>query len=202
MYFHVQLIDNPENPKQREQSRLDHWQYFDDHRECFIARGATVTDDDKHILSSVLFVEFDDWEQVRTFVDNEPHNKNGVYGEVHIKQWGFALKRRQVDFPRKEDQLNWYIRGHGKAGMHEKRQELLSAHRAYFKPYDTEYFIARGPIFSDDGGEWQGSANLISLPSRQAVNDFLAIEPYYSNDLYERVTIERYRFGGRPGQVV
>ena len=202
MYFHVQLIDNPETPEQREQSRLDHWQYFDDHREGFIARGATVTDDDKHILSSVLFVEFDDWEQVRTFVNNEPHNKNGVYREVHIKQWGFALKRRQVDFPRKEDQLNWYIRGYGKAAMHEKRQELLSAHRAYFKPYDTEYFIARGPIFSDDGKEWQGSANLISLPSRQAVNDFLAIEPYYSNDLYDRVMIERYRFGGRPGQVV
>ena len=202
MYFHVQLIDNPENPKQREQSRLDHWQYFDDHRECFIARGATVTDDDKHILSSVLFVEFDDWEQVRTFVDNEPHNKNGVYREVHIKQWGFALKRRQVDFPRKKDQLNWYIRGYGKAGMHEKRQELLSAHRTYFKPYDTKNFIARGPIFNDDGKEWQGSANLISLPSRQAVNDFLAIEPYYSNDLYDRVMIERYRFGGRPGQVV
>ena len=96
MYFHVQLIDNPENPKQREKSRLDHWQYFDDHRECFIARGATVSDDDERLLSSVLFVEFDDWEQVWTFVDNEPHNKNGVYGEVHIKQWGFALKRRQV----------------------------------------------------------------------------------------------------------
>ena len=86
--------------------------------------------------------------------------------------------------------------------MHEKRQELLSAHRAYFKPYDTEYFIARGPIFSGDGKEWQGSANLISLPSRQAVNDFLAIEPYYSNDLYDQVTIERHRFGGRPGQAV
>ena len=137
MYFHVQLIDNPENPKQREKSRLDHWRYFDDHRECFIARGATISDDDERLLSSVLFVEFDDWEQVRTFVDNEPHNKNGVYGEVHIKQWGFALKRRQVDFPRKKNQLNWYIRGYGKAGMHEKRQELLSAHRTYFKPYDT-----------------------------------------------------------------
>ena len=157
MYFHVQLIDYPETPEQRERSRLDHWQYFDDHRECFIARGATVTDDDKRILSSVLFVEFDEWEQVRTFVDNEPHNKNGVYREIHIKQWGFALKRRQVDFPRKSDQLSWYIRGYGKAGMHERREELLSAHRAYFKSYDMENFITRGPILSDDGEEWQGS---------------------------------------------
>ena len=86
--------------------------------------------------------------------------------------------------------------------MHERREELLSAHRAYFKSYDMENFITRGPILSDDGEEWQGSAILISLPSRQAVNDFLSIEPYHSNDLYDRVTIERYRFGGRPGQVV
>ena len=161
-----------------------------------------VKDDEKKFLSSVLFVEFDDWKQVRKFVDNEPHNKNSVYSNVYIRKWGFALKRRQVDFPRKENQINWYIRGHGRTGMHEKRQALLSAHRAYFKPYDIEHFIARGPIFSDEGEEWQGSANLISLPDRETVEEFLAKEPYYANDLYERVIIERYKFGGRPDQVV
>jgi uncharacterized protein YciI len=202
MFFHVQLIDNPNTPEKRQKSRSDHWQYFDDHRECFVARGATVSDDGKKILSSVLFVEFEDWKQVQQFVDNEPHNKNGVYSNLHIRKWGFALKRRQVDFPRKENQINWYIRGHGRADMHQKRQDLLSAHRAYFKSYDTEHFIARGPIFSDDGEEWQGSANIISLPDREAVEEFLTNEPYYANDLYERVTIERYKFGGRPGQVV
>ena len=202
MFFHVQLIDNPNTPEKRQESRSDHWQYFDDHRACFVARGATVSDDEKKFLSSVLFVEFDDWKQVRKFVDNEPHNKNSVYSNVYIRKWGFALKRRQVDFPRKENQINWYIRGHGRTGMHEKRQALLSAHRAYFKPYDSEHFIARGPILSDEGEEWQGSANLISLPDRETVEEFLAIEPYYANDLYERVIIERYKFGGRPDQVV
>ena len=202
MYFHVQLIDNPETPEKRQETREAHWQYFDENAEYFVARGATLSDDGNQILSSVLFVEFDDWHRVRKFVDNEPHKKNGVYKEVHIRRWGFGLKRLQRDFPRKEGQVNWYIRGFGKPGAHEERMELLSAHRSYFEPYDVDRFIARGPVLSDDGEEWQGSANLICLPSRQAVEEFLADEPYYVNDLYERVVTERYKFGGRPGQMV
>ena len=202
MFFHVQLVDNPETPGKREKSRQDHWKYFDEHREHFVARGATLTDDGKKILSSVLFVEFENQSQVETFVKNEPHNKNGVYGKVSIRRWGCGLKRRQRDFPRNEGQLCWYIRGYGRPNMHEKRMELLSEHRAYFKPYDSDKFIARGPIFGNDGEEWQGSANLISLPSRQEVQNFLAHEPYCVNDLYDRVVIERYKFGGRPGQTV
>ncbi|MDA0787742.1 MAG: YciI family protein, partial [Proteobacteria bacterium] len=79
---------------------------------------------------------------------------------------------------------------------------LLDAHLAYFKPYDEDRFIARGAVLSDDGTLWDGSANLIALPSRADVEAFLSEEPFYSNGLYENVLVERYKFGGRPGQVV
>ena len=125
MYFHIQLIDNPGTPEKRQETREDHWQYFDENAEYFVARGATLSDDGNQILSSVLFVEFDDWPHVRKFVDNEPHKKNGVYKEVHIRRWGFGLKRLQRDFPRKEGQVNWYIRGYGKPGAHEERRDRL-----------------------------------------------------------------------------
>lgn len=78
MFFHVQLIDDPDHPERRAVSREDHWAYFDQHRDHFAARGATTTDDGERTLSSVLFVEFDGWEEVRQFVDNEPHNRNNV----------------------------------------------------------------------------------------------------------------------------
>ena len=55
----------------------------------------------------------------------------------------------------------------------------------------------------DATGEfWEGSANLIALPSRADVEAFLADEPFYSNGLYDEVLVERYKFGGRPGQIV
>lgn len=202
MQFHVQLLDDPAAADRRSAFREAHWGYFDDHREHFIARGATLSDDLSRYLSSVLFVEFDGWDAVRAFVEDEPLNRNGVYREVHIRRWTNALGRLQRDFPRREGQVAWYIRGYGKPGSDARRAELLEAHRAYFRPYDAEHFIARGPVLDDDGEEWRGSANLICLPSREDVEAFLAAEPYYANGLYERVLVERYRFGGRPGQIV
>ena len=203
MFFHVQLIDNPKTPEKRAQSRPDHWRYFDEHRVHFIARGATKSDDGEIFLSSVLFVEFENWAEVRSFVDNEPHNRNGVYHDVRVNRWGHGLNpKRQRDFAREDDQVTWYIRGFGKLGMHPKRMDLLQDHLDYFTPFDTDRFIARGAVRSDDGEEWRGSASLIALPSRDAVQDFLDSEPFYKNGLYERVLVERYIFGGRPGQIV
>ena len=203
MFFHIQLVDDQATPEKRAQSRQDHWQYFDRYKDNFIARGATTTDDGVTFLSSVLFVEFEDWKSVRSFVKNEPHNQNGVYKDIRINRWGHGLKpRRQRDFGREENQLAWYVRGFGKPDMHSKRMELLKGHLDYFQPYDDYHFIVRGGVRSDDGERWQGSANLIALPSRGAVQNFLAGEPFYMNGLYESVLVERYKFGGRPGQIV
>jgi len=202
MYFHVQLIDDPAVPERRAAYREAHWAYFDDHRDHFIARGATLTDDMERFISSVLFVEFDGWDEVRRFIDNEPLNRNGVYREVRICRWNHALGRTQRDFPRRDGQACWYIRGFGKPGSNDRRNQLADAHRAYFKPYDSENFIARGGVLNDDGTLWEGSANLIALPSRADVDAFLSDEPFFKNGLYERVLVERYKFGGRPGQIV
>ena len=202
MYFHIQLIDNPATPERRAVSREDHWAYFDEHRDHFVARGATTSDDGERTLSSVLFVDFDGWDEVRRFVDNEPHNRNGVFGEVRINRWSHALGRAQRDFPRKDGQVCWYIRGFSTPARNDRRNQLVDAHRAYFAAYDGENFIARGGVLDDAGEQWQGSANLIALPSRGHVEAFLAEEPFYTNGLYDEVLVERYKFGGRPGQIV
>lgn len=202
MFFHVQLIDDPDHPERRAISREDHWAYFDEHREHLAARGAITTDDGERTLSSVLFVEFDGWEEVRQFIDNEPHNRNSIYHDIRIRRWHKALGRTQRDFPRREGQVCWYIRGFGRPGANNRRNELLDAHRAYFADYDDEHFIVRGAVLSDDGELWNGSANLIALPSRADVDEFLSTEPFYVNRLFDEVLVERYKFGGRPGQIV
>lgn len=202
MQFHVQLIDNPATAENRNKFVEAHWDYFDDHRDHFIARGATGTDDLSRTISSVIFVEFDSWDGVRAFIDNEPLNRSGHYGEVHIRRWSSGLSRRGRDFPRREGDAYWYIRGYGKPGAHDRRQETVEAQREFLAPYDETSVVVRGPVLDDDGMEWQGSANLICMPTRREVEDFLAEWPYCRNGLYERVLIERFRFGGRPGQIV
>ena len=202
MHFHIQLIDNPATPERRVGSREAHWAYLDEYQEHFVARGATQTDDGERTLSSVLYVEFDDVDSVRQFIAHEPHNLNGVFSEVRINRWHHALGRTQREFPRKKGQVCWYIRGFGKPGANDRRNELVDAHRAYFADYDVENFIVRGGLRNQTGELWEGSANLIALPLRTDVEVFLSKEPFYTNGLYNEVLVERYKFGGRPGQIV
>ena len=200
MLFHVRLTDYPVS-RRTDALREAHWRYFEDHAEHFIARGATRSDDGKTFKASVLYVDFPDRAAVESFVANEPLNKAGVFETVEIVRWSNPLGKRQRDFPRREGQSYWYLRGWGKPGSSPRRNALLGEHVAYFKPYDAEHFIVRGGALKDDGETWIGSANLIALPDRAAAEAFVADEPFYKNDLFERFIIERYMFGGRPGQI-
>lgn len=90
------------------------------------------------------------------------------------------------------------IVGHGKRGASDAREELLEAHQRYYidEGY-LKHFIERGPLLSEDGKNWVGSAMLIELPDRAAVEAMLAHEPYVRAGLYEKVEIHNWRFGGR-----
>lgn len=202
MQFHVRLTDDPAAADKRARYREDHWAYFDDHVDHFIARGATATDDLATTLSSVLFVDFDSWDDVNAFVANEPFNRNGLFKSVVVRRWRCGIERRQRDFPRKDGQVYWDVRGHGKPGASSHREEIVAAQREFLAPYDDTVIVTRGPILDDDGKHWQGSANLICMPSRDALQEFMDQWPYCKAGLYERVEVERYRFGGRPGQIV
>jgi uncharacterized protein YciI len=198
MLFHVRLTDYPV-PRRTPALRDEHWQYLDDHADRIIARGSTQADDRSKILSSLFFLDFPDRASVESFVANEPNNKAGVYMNVEIFGWGNPLGRRMRDFPRKEGQVFWYVRGYARPGAHERRKALFAEHQAYFKPYDAEYFIVRGGVLSEDGN-WSGSANLLAMPDRASIDRFVAEEPFCRNGLFERLVVERFNPGGRPGQ--
>jgi uncharacterized protein len=200
MLFHVRMTDYPVSRRTPE-LRDRHWKYLDDHATHFIARGPTQSDDGKRMLSSLFYVDFPDRASVEHFVANEPNNMAGVHMHVEIFRWGNPLNKKQGDFPRKEGQTYWYVRGYAKPGAHLRRADLLDAHQAYFKSYDDEHFIVRGGAMSDEGN-WVGSANLMAMPDRASIDRFVAEEPFCRNGLFERVVIERFAFGGRPGQIV
>jgi uncharacterized protein YciI len=200
MLFHVRMTDYPVS-RRTPQVRDQHRKYFDDHADHFIARGATHSDDGKTVRSSVIYVDFPDRPALERFIANEPCNRAGVYMSVEIFRWVNPLNRRQRDFPREEGQVLWYVRGYAKPSAHALRESLFAAHQAYFKPYDAEHFIVRGGVLADDGTTWLGSANLIALPDRESADRFAAEEPFCKNGLFERMVIERYSFGGHPGQI-
>jgi len=200
MQFHVRLIDDASASEIRFQGREAHWSYLDEHADHFFGRGPTFLEPG-NFLSTIFFLDFADWDAVRTFLANEPHNRNGVYQDIKIWRWKDEFGRRQRDFPRTEDQSAWYLRGTSKPGTQEKWRALKGAHTEYLKPLDAANVVVRGSIFDDAGEEWRGTAAILSLADREAVDAFLAEEPFYANGLYDDFLVQRFKFGGRPGQV-
>jgi uncharacterized protein YciI len=200
MQFHVRLIDDPSASDIRLNGREAHWSYLDAHADRFIGRGPTFLEPDR-FLSTVFFLDFAEWDEVNSFLANEPHNTNDVYQDVKVWRWQDELGRRQRDFPRRENQSVWYLRGFAKPGSHGAWQELKAAHSEFCATYDASNFVVRGSIFDDAGEQWQGSAALIALPDRDAVDAFLGSEPFHRHGLFDDFLVHRYKFGGRPGQV-
>jgi uncharacterized protein YciI len=53
-------------------------------------------------------------------------------------------------------------------------------------------------LLADDGGGWVGSALLVQLRDRAAVEAMVAGAPYVQGGLYGSVEIHDWQFGGHP----
>ena len=75
---------------------------------------------------------------------------------------------------------------------------LEAAQRRWFgEPGHRDRFILHGPLLADDGAEWMGSALLVQLGDRAAVEAMLAGAPDVQAGLYASVEIHDWQFGGR-----
>jgi uncharacterized protein YciI len=84
----------------------------------------------------------------------------------------------------------------GSAGL---REELLAEHWAYMDRYQAQ-MIARGPtlgsdaygpVLSDDGATWLGTAVLVRAPDQHVARAIL------TPGRYAGIEVHRWQFGGR-----
>ncbi|MEV6495761.1 hypothetical protein AB0M20_45160, partial [Actinoplanes sp. NPDC051633] len=59
-------------------------------------------------------------------------------------------------------------------------------------PPDSDELLAYGPLLSDDGEAWLGTAALLRAPDANAARTILTAERYAG------VEVHRWHFGGRP----
>ncbi len=74
-----------------------------------------------------------------------------------------------------------------------RRREVAEAHHA-FQATVMDRYIARGPMFDDDGVTMLGSLFVVEFPDRGACDEFWAGEPLNYGGVFEDVTIERWRY--------
>lgn len=181
MEFFCYHRDRPGSLALREELLEEHWSYMDRYGEELIARGPTFADDGETPTGSVHIADLPDPAAARTFAFDEPNYQAGAYRDVLLRRWRNVLGRTMWDFPG------------GRAGGNRYLVLGLGAGAAadLDLPVERDDLVAYGPLLSDDGDTWLGTAVLLRAPDPDAARAILTADRYASIEVHD------WEFGGR-----
>lgn len=163
----------------REALTHEHWSYMDRFEKELIARGPAFDGDT--LLGSVHIIDLPDPAAARAFAFEEPCYQAGAFRDVLVRRWRNALGRTMWDFPGGREGGNRYL----VLGLGAGEAVDLAL------PADQDDLIAYGPLLSDDGSGWLGTAALVRKPDPGAARAVLTVERYADVEVCE------WEFGGR-----
>ncbi|MFG2857975.1 YciI family protein [Streptomyces mirabilis] len=173
--------DRPGSLPLRDELLEEHWSYMDQYAKEMIARGPTLADDGDTPTGSVHILDLPDPAAARAFAFDEPGYQTGVYRDVLLRRWRNLLGRTMWDFPGGRTGGNRYL----VLGLGTGQAADLTV------PPDRE-LIAYGPLLSDNGATWLGTAALLRAPDRDTARAIL------TPDRYVDIEVHNWQFGGRP----
>jgi uncharacterized protein len=166
----------------RDELLEEHWSYMDRYAAEMIARGPTFADDGDTPTGSVHIVDLPDSAAARAFAFDEPNYQAGVYRDVLLRRWRNTLGRTMWDFPGGRTGGNRYL----VLGLGTGQAADLAA------PPDRGELIAYGPLLSDNGATWLGTAVLVRT------SDPVKARAVLTPDRYADIEVHNWAFGGRP----
>ncbi|MEV7971452.1 YciI family protein [Sphaerisporangium sp. NPDC088356] len=181
MEFFCYHRDRPGSAALRDELLEEHWSYMDRYAKEMIARGPTFERDSDTASGSVHIVDLPDLPTARAFVFDEPNYQAGVYRDVLLRRWRNVLGRTMWDFPGGRDGGNRYL----VLGLGSGQAADLAP------PPNRDELIAYGPLLSDDGTTWLGTAVLVRAPDPETARAVL------TPDLYADIEVHDWAFGGR-----
>ncbi|TSB31386.1 YciI family protein [Streptomyces benahoarensis] len=174
--------DRPGSLPLRHELLEKHWSSMDRYTKEMIARGPTLADDGDTPTGSVHLLDLPDPAAARAFAFDEPNYQAGVYRDVLLRRWRNTLGRTMGDFPGGRTGGNRYL----VLGLGAGPAADLAV------PSGRNELIAYGPLLSDDGATWLGTAALVRAPDPDTARAFLAPVRYAG------IEAHHWQFGGRP----
>ncbi|QXJ26665.1 hypothetical protein AGRA3207_004355 [Actinomadura graeca] len=159
----------------------EHWSYMDRYDKELIARGPTLAGDGETPTGSVHIVDLPDPAAARAFAFDEPGYQAGVYRDVLLRRWRNLLGRTMWEFPGGRTGGSRFL----VLGLAPERDTGPAV------PPVRDELVAYGPLLSDDGTAWVGTAALVRAPDPNAAR---AVLP---PDGYADVEVHPWEFGGR-----
>jgi uncharacterized protein len=166
----------------REALREEHWSYMDRFAAEMIARGPTF--DANTLTGSVHILDLPDPAAARDFAFDEPGYQAGAYRDVLLRRWRNLLGRTMWEFPGgRSEGDRWLVLGLGPESSPDLAPVVTP---------DNDGLIAFGPLLSDDGSAWLGTAALVQASDAESARAVLA------GDRYDAMEVHCWQFGGRP----
>jgi hypothetical protein len=134
--------------------REQHWSYMDRYATQLIACGPTFDSSGDTLTGRVHIVDLPGPDAARAFAFDEPGYQAGAYRDVLLRRWRNALGRTMWDFPGGRTGGNRYL----VLGLGAGQAADLAV------PPGGDQLIAYGPLLSDDGATWLGTAALVRAP--------------------------------------
>ncbi|MEV0125158.1 YciI family protein [Streptomyces sp. NPDC050703] len=159
----------------------EHWSYMDRYAKELIARGPTFAGDGETPTGSVHIVDLPDPAAARAFAFDEPNYQAGVYREVLLRRWRNMLGSTMWDFPGGRSGGNRYL----VLGLGQGPAVDLAV------PPGRDDLVAYGPLLSDDGDTWLGTAVLLIARDPDTARTVLTA------DRYAVIEVHDWEFGGR-----
>jgi uncharacterized protein len=173
--------DRPGSLTLREELLEHHLSYMDRYATGMIARGPTLAGDGETPTGSVHIVDLPDPGAARAFAFDEPGYQAGVYRDVLLRRWRNTLGRTMWDFPGGRTGGNRYL----VLGLGTDQAADLA-----MPPFQDE-LIAFGPLLSDNGTSWLGTAVLVQATDPDTARAVL------TSDRYADIEVHNWQFGGR-----
>jgi uncharacterized protein YciI len=182
MEFFCYHRDRPGSADLRAELLEEHWSYMDGFSSELIARGPTFAGDGGDApTGSVHIVDLPDPEAARAFAFEEPNYQAGVYRDVLLRRWRNLLGRTMWEFPGGPEAGNRYL----VLGLGSGDATDLDV------PPGRDDLIAYGPLLSDSGTSWLGTAALVRAADADTARATLA------TDRYADIEVHDWQFGGR-----
>ncbi|MGI5132703.1 YciI family protein [Pseudonocardia sp. CA-107938] len=157
-----------------------HWSYMDRFERELIVRGPTFEDDDETLTGSIHAVDVPDAAAARAFAFEEPCYQAGAYRDVLVRRWRNALGRTMWEAPTlRGSDPGFLVLGLGEGPPVD------------VEPADPDRLIAYGPLLSDDGATWLGTAAVLRAADAAAAGAVL------TTDRYAAVEVHNWEPGGR-----
>jgi uncharacterized protein YciI len=188
--FFVYSRDAADSANLRDDQELleEHWSYMDRFAESMIARGPTLDTDRKTATGSLHVLALASVDAAREFVELEPNNRAGVYGEHLVWRFENLLGRSMWEFSGQPTEPRFLIISRSQLGRPVSAETL---------PAELlERLVLYGALTTLDGAEPVGVALAVQAPDRKAV-DALMEDDRTGLGAFSEVEVHNWEFGGR-----